>query len=731
VTPSPSPNGAASHDVIDVTETAAKRVTLAKASVTGDAPADDTERGPGGERLMPPPPRLPGWVRDPRAHLDWWLQYLWRLAGAWALQSLGAAGKATRRSLYRGPRQAVVRTHAWATDPPSKQLLDQLAEKTATIEWLNVSRERREAIGQHRPWMALAGALAVVATLAGGLLAGELPVKAFTAVAWVAVFGAYYGKDPTDPLFAPVTLKDPKYRKLEVGHLHRAFVAAGLASDPDKPGRPGPLDIVIAPHREGPNAQVATVDLPHGKVASDAVKARKAIASGLRCRSECLFLSADRFSPDTHDGRVIVRQTRTDPMAGAAIPTPLLTMDHTDIFSVLPVGLDERGDLVTISPLWRSILFSGMARTGKSFSARLLTLAMVLDWTVRVGAVFCAKGSSDHQQLARLAYASGFGDDDDVRRLLAATLRTFVDEIVERNKEIAKLPVSARREGKLTKALLKRFPVTLILLEEVQDFFSNGDRKDKLGLEIERLVIKLVKKGPSVGFITILATQRPDRESIPTKIKDQFQLRVGLRNTGDAVQVMAMGSGSADLGFDVRSLPVGDQYRGVSYIVGEGIDARYLEGGTICRWHYASEEDAEAIIDRALTMRIERELLSGMAAGQEVDTGVVTLLDDVAAVFAAGDLQTTGSRGPWLWSHEILRRLDEAFPGRYRYDPQSFGVAARGVGLVTESISQRVEDGEKTKPRTNAGLTLETVARALAERAERLDQDDDDEEEAA
>lgn len=712
----PSRNGA---DVLDVAEHAPERVTLAKTSATETVTDDATEHGPGGTRLMPPPPRLPAWVRDPKPHLHWWRRYLWRLAGAWALESLSAAGKATRRSLYRGPRKAIVRAHAWATDPSSRMLLDALATRTAHNEWLAVSKERREAIGRHRHWWALGiGALVVVLVVAA-FATGDWLVRGVTAVAWVTVMGGWHGRDPADPLFTPVVLKDPRFRKLEPDQLHRAFIAAGLASEPDKPDKkPGPLTIVVNPHRDGPNAQEAVVDLPGGKTVTDALKVRDRLASGLRCQDACLYLSPDRYSPDTHAGRVILRQLRTDPLAAAPVRTPLLTMDSTDVFSCLPVGLDERGDLVTLSPLWRSLLFTGQARTGKSFSARLLCLGIVLDVRVRVGAVFCAKGASDHEPVARLAYASGFGCDDTVRRRLAAALRMFCDEIPARNEEMRKLPISQRREGKLTKALAKRFPPTLILLEEVQDYFSNGDRSDKLGREIEALVKRLVKTGPSCGFIVILCTQRPDKESIPTALKDQFQTRIGFRNSGDQVQVMAMGSGMADKGFDVRRLPAGERYRGASFIVGEGLPERYWDGGTLCKWHLGDEEDADAIVERAFQARIDRELLSGMALGQEVDTGQVTLLDDIAGVFRAGD--------EWLWSDVILERLAEAFPGRYRYDAQSFGVAVKGVGLATTPKGKRV-NGENVN---RAAVTLDALTEALERRAELLDQGDDEDDDA-
>lgn len=703
-------------EVVDLTKLPAPPKTTPE--TTSGRPAETTgetageSAGPGGERLMPPPPRLPGWLRDPRAHGQWWARYLYRIVGAWALQSGSAGWKATGRSLYRGPARAAQQAHRWATDPASKVLLDDLARRNATGDWLRVADQRHKTIGAHRPYVALAAGLGVVMLAVGGLVYGTWSMRVLVSVVWVVVFGAWYGRDPAEPLFTPVVLKDPRYRKLEPDHLHRAFIAAGLASEPGKPGKPGPIDIVVNPHREGPGAQVATVDLPHGRTVADAIKARDRIASGGRWQSSCLFLSADRFSADTHDGRLIVRLTRTDPMAADPVVSPLVGMDSTDVFDAVPVGVDERGDLVTVAPLWRSILVSGQARTGKSFSARLLALAMVLDPAVRVGAVFDAKASADHRELARLAYASGFGDDDDVRRLLAATLRAFCDEIIERNQSIAKLPISQRREGKLTKRLAQRYPVTLVLLEEIQDLFSGGVRSDKLGREIEALVTRIVKKGPSVGFVTIISTQRPDKDSVPPALRDQFQLRIGLRNVGDAVQVMALGSSAADLGFDVRTLPAGDRYRGAAYLVGEGLPERYIEGGCFTKFHFADETHAHEIIERALQARIDRELLCGMAAGDEVDTGAVTLLDDIAAVFEPGE--------DWLWSHIIIDRLTDAFPGRYHYDAQSFGNAVKGIGLATEPLDKRVE----RKPVRNAGLRWAHVAAAVAARTDALDDPD-------
>src|SRR5690606_20869539 len=104
--------------------------------------------------------------------------------------------------------------------------------------------------------------------------------------------------------------------------------------------------------------------------------------------------------------------------------------------------------------------------------------------------------------------------------------------------------------------------------------------------------------------------------------------------------------------------------------------------------------------------------LVGQAAGDTPDDSTVSMLDDIARAFRAGE--------PDLWSEEIIARIDEAHPGRYRWDPKSFGNTVRSLGLDTKQIT-RVIDGKAVNRR---GLTLDQVTDALDART--VDRADDD-----
>jgi DNA segregation ATPase FtsK/SpoIIIE, S-DNA-T family len=291
-------------------------------------------------------------------------------------------------------------------------------------------------------------------------------------------------------------------------------------------------------------------------------------------------------------------------------------------------------------------------------------------------------------------------------------LREFVADVTTRNNAISALPRAQAREGKLTKDLATKMPVTLVILEECQDYFGHP----AYGREIEALAVKLVKKGPSAGYIVCLSTQRPDAQSVPTPIRDQFSLRFALRLATSDATTMALGKGAAERGFDPTSLS--PTYVGVGYAVGVGLPRRYDMGGTIVRTHLIDGEQAEQILTRARKLRQESGGLEGMAAGEEPDITGWSLLEDIAATFTASD--------EWLWSHQIIERLTTAHPGRYdQFNPVTFGNAVKGVGLSTVQLTRR----ENGKPVNNYGLRLEQIADALDHQRQTVigpDSDDSD-----
>ncbi|MGO9078883.1 MAG: hypothetical protein ACLQDY_07535 [Streptosporangiaceae bacterium] len=91
---------------------------------------------------------------------------------------------------------------------------------------------------------------------------------------------------------------------------------------------------------------------------------------------------------------------------------------------------------------------------------------------------------------------------------------------------IRELPRDRCPESKVTPELaadrkLRLHPVVLAI-DEVQEGFDSPDRD-----ELEKYLRAIIKRGPALGIMLILATQRPDARSLPTSISAQERPRPG------------------------------------------------------------------------------------------------------------------------------------------------------------------------------------------------------------
>jgi S-DNA-T family DNA segregation ATPase FtsK/SpoIIIE len=622
-------------------------------------------------------PIVPAWMRDPVSHARFWARRCYRITAYHAFRTPGYAALAAGRTPL-GMVRAGRALYGWATDAPSAPLLASAVQRQATAEWLHVHKARRETV-RGRPIGAAIGAVCLVALVAGGLASGSFGLQALTVGGLVVVFGLWFGRPPGEPIVPSAVVSDPAAQKLTPDQITRALIKAGLASEKELPDFFGRVD-------RDRKAWTVVVDLPAPHTATEAIKKRAKIASGLRKPAGRVFVSADS-GEDTHEARIRLRIPDRDPMTGPPIPSPLLKADRLDIWKhKIPFGLDDHGRLVELDPMWTHSLFSGITDTGKSYSLRLLMLGLALDPTVRTS-VFDSSGAADWRDFELIAHRCGFDDSDETCRLLRDTLREYVADVIVRNQAISRLPRSKAKQGKLTKELAKRFPVTWLLLEECQDFFEHP----VYGPEIVRLVVRLVKIGRKAGYHVCLATQRPDAAAIPTRIRAQFGFRFALRLDNSDANKMALGTGMADRGFNAVELS--PAYKGVGYAVGPTVARKYPAGGTLVRCHYIDVDQAEKILERCRAMREEAGTLSGQAAGEAPPEW--SLLDDIAVIFTeAGRAQ--------LWSTEIIDALQDRFPGRYPHwdtstdeaavaSAKNFAGAIAHCGLETVQIGRRID----------------------------------------
>jgi hypothetical protein len=503
------------------------------------------------------------------------------------------------------------------------------------------------------------------------VLAGVLRVAPWWVTALVIVLAvpglARLGRPADRPIVSPAIVT-PRFRLITADIVLRAFYAAGLGN-PDKPGQQ--ITFGAPAGRDGDGTRVL-VDLPYGRTFAEATTAQGKIASGLDVAGSQVFLERD----PTSNRRIRLWVADRDPLAIPAGRTPLLRnaaqLRPTDVWEPAPLGLDERGNLVTLDLLWVSILVGAQPRQGKTFTARALALYAALDPYVKL-TVFDASGKPDWRKFSLVADRFGFGlavtRDGDPAEMLLDALREIKADVQDRYQRLSELPVTICPEGKLTREIARdpkyRMPFRLIVLDEFQEYLVGADKD--VNKEIAALLVYLVKVAPAAGVSLLDATQKPsgigagDVGVAFTAFRDQHVDRIALRTASGAVSDMVLGQGAAAEGYNSSTLL--PSHKGVCILRGASDDTPTV------RTYLADAADAERILLAARALREQAGTLTGMAAGEDVARQVRDVLRDVHDVFRAGEA--------WISWQSIAARLAEQFPEAY-------------ADTTTEAISAQV-----------------------------------------
>jgi len=537
-------------------------------------------------------------------------------------------------------------------------------------EWLRLHQHAR-GVRRDRG-MVLCAVLGAV-TLGIVLMVAYAPLWGWVLFAAVALpLLARAGRPEDRPIITP-SMTTPRFRVLNADVVLRAYYAARLG-ERDKPGQ----EITFgAPMRRDGDGSGVPVDLPYGKGLDDAVKAKPAIASGLDVTVSQVFLHRDPTSHRRHYLWVADR----DPLAVPVGRTPLLACKATDIWKPAPLGLDERGQLVSVPLMWNSVLVSALPRAGKTFSARLLALFAALDPWVKLS-VFDFKGSPDWRKFALVADSCAFGLTPTRQGLplhiFGDTLMDIKNDVQDRYERLSDMDPKICPEGKLTRDIARdpryRMPVRLLLLEEFQEVYETG----KDALEAAKLLTYLIKVAPGAGIILIGSTQRPsgiggggEVGQNFTSFRDNFAIRFGLRTSSYQVSELCLGAGAYSEGLDTSTLL--PEYKGVGILRGA------TDRSPTVRTYLADGRDAEKILLAARALRERAGTLSGMAAGVEVERDERDVLADVLKVFG----NDTG-----LQWQMLAARLAAQIPDRWG-DTSGDAVSAECRGLGVPSVDVR------------------------------------------
>jgi len=529
------------------------------------------------------------------------------------------------------------------------------------------SREYRALQGDwrrtHDYRKVVVGIIAFTVALALALLARAAPWWWWIPLAAAALPAlARIGRPEHMPIITP-SMTVPRHRLINWDVVKRAYYAAGLGAA--KEGQE--IEFPVRMDRDGEGSRVV-IDLPYGKGLDDAMKARGAIASGLDVAVSQVFIHRDPTSYRRH----VLWIADRDPLAVPVGRSPLLACKPTDIWRPAPLGLDERGALVTVPLMWNSVLVSALPRSGKTFSARLLALFGALDPYVKLD-VFDFKGSPDWRKFAMVAHSCAFGltptRSGMPLQIFGDTLMEIKADVQDRYERLSQMDPKICPEGKLTREIARdpryRMPVRLLVMDEFQEIYESG----KDALEAAKLLTYLIKVAPGAGVNLLASTQRPsgvggggELGQQFTSFRDNFAIRFGLRTSSWQVSELCLGAGAYSEGLDTSTLL--PEYKGVGILRGAS------DKSPTVRTYLADGMDAEKILTAARALRERAGTLSGMAAGTETDRDERDVLADALEVFG-GDSQ--------LHWGVLAERLAKQFPDRWG-------------GATADAVSQQCRD---------------------------------------
>jgi DNA segregation ATPase FtsK/SpoIIIE, S-DNA-T family len=539
-----------------------------------------------------------------------------------------------------GAARTAGRLLAWWHVPDMHKLEHQAAADGLLSDHLRIHKAGRE-IRTTRGMILAACAVVVVAALV--ILVRFAPPWAWVLLAVVALpllarAGRPAGKPIVTAATLPATVQAP-----DQDVITRALGALGIAGI-DRWLRDGRPLVFPSPVREDGPGWRAEVDLPFGVTAAMVTERREQLASGLRRP-----LGAVWPEPVTaeHAGRLELWVGRADVAKSKQGPWPLLRGGQADVFQPVPFGTDVRGRTVKVPLVYHNWLLGSIPRQGKTAAVRALACACALDPLAEMW-VHELKGSGDLDPLERVSHRFVSGVDDESIGYTAESLRQLRAEIMKRTERLKALDRAVCPDKRTTRQIaakrsLKLWPLVCVI-DEAQNLFAHPDHGKAAGLDAEFII----KIGPAFGVVLIIATQRPDKASLPTGVSGNVSTRFCLKVTGQTENDMVLGTSAYKNG--LRSTTFRPEIdAGIGYLVGAG------PAPQVVRTFYLNMADAERAAIRARALREAAGTVTGHAT-EAADEGARDVLTDVLAVL--------GSDSGLQWA-DLAARLASRFPQRW------------------------------------------------------------------
>jgi DNA segregation ATPase FtsK/SpoIIIE-like protein len=286
----------------------------------------------------------------------------------------------------------------------------------------------------------------------------------------------------------------------------------------------------------------------------------------------------------TNKNLATLKIIRTDPFGSNDSACSLLDRDRFNIFNPIPLGLDDEGEMTTLSLPELNALLGGAPGSGKSAALSILVAACALDSNVDLWLF-------DGKLVELDAWSSC------ARRFVGPDLELAIIVLEELRDEMERCYQELRARG------LRKVPrdgtmrLHVVVIDELALYVAGVDKK--LAGRFAELLRDLVSRGRAAGVIVLGATQKPSTDVIPSALRDLFGIRWAFRCTTREASDTVLGSGWASQGFSAAEIDADNH----------GVGLLLHESGTPIRLKtsYLNDDDIRTIAERGHRLRATTE----------------------------------------------------------------------------------------------------------------------------
>lgn len=222
----------------------------------------------------------------------------------------------------------------------------------------------------------------------------------------------------------------------------------------------------------------------------------------------------------------------------------------------VPFGIDELGEPVTIRLTESSILLGGEPGGGKSGGQTAII----------AGAAQCSNVALlgiDPKRVELSPWRRRFTEIVTTPEAGTDMLTRLVQEM-DRRYDMLEL-----NEQKKLSVFTPEVPLIALFIDELAEILAAGVTKEEIAAEKERatLLRRIEAKGRAAGIFLSMATQKPDADTIPTRIRDLVPQRAAYRTGSRAMTETIMGAGRSE---DALAHQIDGSAKGLCYLIAEG-----------------------------------------------------------------------------------------------------------------------------------------------------------------